>query len=110
MVERINLANIDSVGQDVLRGQICQIVTALLAEENIPLSETERTALEQEVLNETFGLGPIEPYLHDCKFNDCIHEKEPDCAVKAAVERGDILPWRYESYQRILESLRDDGS
>jgi ribosome biogenesis GTPase len=52
----------------------------------------------------------LEPFLHQCRFNDCVHEKEPDCAVKAAVEHGEILPWRYESYLRILESIRDDGS
>jgi len=49
----------------------------------------------------------IEPLVHDCKFNDCLHENEPHCAVKAAVERGDLPAWRYESYLRILESLRN---
>jgi len=52
----------------------------------------------------------IERYLHDCRFNDCLHGNEPDCAVKAAVERGDIAEWRYESYLRILDSLADEAS
>jgi pilus assembly protein CpaF len=72
MVERINLAQLDSVEPELLRDQIRQIITSLLAEENIPLSEAERVALEQEVLNETFGLGPIEPFLHDPDVADIL--------------------------------------
>ena len=36
------------------------------------MSESERSALEQEVLNETFGLGPIEPFLHDPDVADIL--------------------------------------
>ncbi|MEM8885301.1 MAG: ribosome small subunit-dependent GTPase A [Planctomycetota bacterium] len=46
------------------------------------------------------------PFVDDCRFNDCLHEGEPDCAVVAAVERGEIAPERYESYLRLLESMR----
>jgi ribosome biogenesis GTPase len=37
-----------------------------------------------------------------CKFNDCQHTNEPDCAVKAAVENGNISAERYYSYISIL--------
>lgn len=37
-----------------------------------------------------------------CRFTDCSHLHEPDCAVRAAVERGVIAESRYESYRRIL--------
>lgn len=40
-----------------------------------------------------------------CKFNNCIHINEPGCAVKAAVEAGDISMERFESYIAILSSL-----
>lgn len=72
MVERINLANLDSVPPETLRAQIRQIITSLLSEENIPLSEDHRRELEQEILNETFGLGPIEPLLHDPDVADIL--------------------------------------
>ncbi len=37
----------------------------------------------------------------DCRFNDCRHMEEPGCAVRSAVEAGDIAPRRYESYRRL---------
>ena len=37
-----------------------------------------------------------------CKFNDCLHIDEPKCAVKLAVESGDIAISRYKSYTQIL--------
>lgn len=36
-----------------------------------------------------------------CRFNDCTHQMEPDCAVKKAVEEGRVHPKRYESYVRL---------
>lgn len=42
-------------------------------------------------------------YVPDCKFPDCTHRHEADCAVKAAVEHGEIHPERYESYVRMFE-------
>ena len=44
----------------------------------------------------------MRPYLSDCRFSTCLHTHEPDCAVKAAVEAGDISRERYESYCRLL--------
>lgn len=37
-----------------------------------------------------------------CRFNDCLHVDEPKCAVKLAVESGDIASSRYKSYTQIL--------
>lgn len=43
--------------------------------------------------------------INDCQFNDCMHQNEPGCAVKSAVEEGDIHMDRYISYCNILESI-----
>ena len=40
---------------------------------------------------------------NNCKFNNCLHKDEPNCAIKAALEKNQI-PWsRYNSYLKILE-------
>lgn len=41
----------------------------------------------------------------NCRFNDCTHTHEPGCAIQQAVRDGQILPQRYDSYLRILDSL-----
>ena len=43
------------------------------------------------------------PYLGRCRFNDCAHLKEPDCAVLEALQRGEIVPSRHSSYARLYE-------
>jgi len=39
----------------------------------------------------------------DCKFNNCLHLKEPKCAVKTALDNGEVAYSRYKSYLQILE-------
>ena len=45
----------------------------------------------------------------DCKFSDCTHRNEPDCAVKDALEKGEISESRYENYRQILEEIEDQN-
>ena len=42
-----------------------------------------------------------------CRYNDCIHINEPGCAIKDAVESGDISIRRYESYKYFIDALND---
>ena len=65
-----------------------------------------------------FGLVDIAPgevfryfpeFMHrapECQYYNCTHTHEPGCAVRAAVERGDIAPQRYISYLKLLD---EDG-
>jgi len=39
----------------------------------------------------------------ECKFRDCSHVNEPDCAISAAVQAGRVPLWRLESYKRLLQ-------
>ena len=44
------------------------------------------------------------PLREDCKFNNCLHENEPNCAVKIALENGLISKSRYKSYLSMLKN------
>jgi len=43
--------------------------------------------------------------LPECRFHNCLHVNEPGCAVKAALESGEISASRYKSYLSILEDI-----
>lgn len=52
-----------------------------------------------------FGFIEFRPFLDECRFSDCSHFSEPDCAVTNAVHAGKIQSDRYRSYCRMRESL-----
>lgn len=47
------------------------------------------------------------PYLGACRFAPCSHTHEPDCAVKAAAEKGEILSERYDAYRTIYQEIEE---
>ncbi len=60
--------------------------------------------LEPEEIDAYFP--DIAPYVPHCTFSDCSHTVEPGCAVRAALERGEIDLHRYESYVRLHQEHR----
>ncbi|MCC6550361.1 MAG: ribosome small subunit-dependent GTPase A [Ignavibacteriaceae bacterium] len=50
----------------------------------------------------------FESYLGKCRFTRCTHTHEPDCAIRDAVEQGEISPDRYESYTNIYNTVEED--
>lgn len=68
--------------------------------------DLERTEpLDKEELPYCFR--EFAPYLGRCRFTSCAHDREPDCAVRAAVEAGDIASSRYESYVAIYREVKE---
>jgi len=53
------------------------------------------------------GFHDFEPWRFECKFRDCKHQREPGCALQAAVERGDVHPQRFENYFNIYHGLME---
>jgi ribosome biogenesis GTPase len=49
----------------------------------------------------------FKPFLGQCRFRDCMHMNEPDCAILQAVAEGKLPDFRYQSYLRILDDLED---
>ena len=53
--------------------------------------------------NLQYAFPDFAPYLGQCRFHDCAHLKEPDCAVTRALQAGEIQTSRYDSYVRLYE-------
>lgn len=58
-------------------------------------------AIEKQELQHDFR--EFKKYIGECRFNDCAHLKEPGCAITEALQRGDIMLSRYQSYKRLYE-------
>ena len=53
--------------------------------------------------NLQYAFRDFAPYLGDCQFDDCSHRAEPGCAVRQAVEAGEIEASRYKSYLQLYD-------
>ncbi len=62
----------------------------------LPLIEREKLA---------FYFPEMLPHIPSCKFKTCLHDQEPGCAVKKAVEEKKIDKIRYEHYLKLLEEI-----
>ncbi len=72
LLDRLDLARLDSIPRDELKHQVREVVETLLAEETSPVVGFNRERLNEEILNETFGFGPLEPLLNDHTVSDIL--------------------------------------
>src|SRR4051794_29074299 len=72
LLNRLNLEALASADRARAESDIRTLVTELLAEEGTPLSLGERETLFGELVDEVFGLGPLEPLLRDPTISDII--------------------------------------
>lgn len=68
-------------------------------------SSLEFTDIEEEELGYTFP--DIREKSASCKFRGCLHLKEPKCAVKQAVEDGELKQYRYDHYVEFMTEIKD---
>jgi pilus assembly protein CpaF len=61
-----------SLNKESVRGQIGMVVEKLVLDEQIPMTLAERERLIEEILDEVFGLGPLEPLLKDASISDIL--------------------------------------
>ena len=72
LLDRINLEILSSMAGERVRAEIRGALGRLIDEEKTPLSLAEKERVIDEVLNEVFGLGPLEPLLQDPTVNDIL--------------------------------------
>ncbi len=95
LVEKLDLDSLDQFDRDVLQSEIRSIIKNLVQKESFPLSEKERSQIMEEVENEIFGFGPLEPLLKDPHINDVLI----NTSKQVYIERFGIL----ESYPQIFK-------
>jgi pilus assembly protein CpaF len=97
LLNRLNLEALAQADRSRAESEIRTLLGELLAEENVPLSLGEREALYVELLDDVFGLGPIEPLLRDPTINDILVNTHD----QVFVERGGRL-------ERVAATFQDD--
>ncbi len=72
ILDRLNLEKLGRISSESAREEVLSIVRETVATEGVPLSFAERERLSREILDEIFGLGPLEPLLKDGTISDIL--------------------------------------
>jgi pilus assembly protein CpaF len=97
LLNRLNLEALASADRSRAESEIRSLVGELLVEENAPLSLGERETLYSELIDEVFGLGPLEPILRDPTVSDILVNTYKNVFVE---RRGQI--------ERVAATFQDD--
>src|SRR5215510_5269284 len=98
LLGRLNLEALAHVERAKAEGEIRTLLVQLLAEESTPISLAERETLFAEVLDDVFGLGPLEPLLRDPSISDVL----VNTYKSVFVERRGVL-------ERVTATFQDDA-
>ena len=72
LLDRIDLAALESIPEERLREELRLLVERLLVEDGVALNDTERRRIVVDIQNEVLGLGPLEPLLADATISDIL--------------------------------------
>src|SRR6202008_3456691 len=72
LIQKLNLDKLTDVSREEVRREVSQILEGIVHGESAPMNLQERERLVQEVLDEVFGLGPLEPLLADPTVSDIL--------------------------------------
>ena len=72
LIQKLNLERLTEANREEVRREVSLILEAIVVGESTPMNLQERERVVQEVLNEVFGLGPLEPLLADPTVSDIL--------------------------------------
>ena len=72
LIQKLNLDRLNEIKREDVRREVAQILEGIVVGESTPMNLQERERLAQEVLDEVFGLGPLEPLLADPSISDIL--------------------------------------
>jgi len=104
LLERVDLAVMESLSPDRLQEELKVMVERLLAEETLAINESERKSLVQDIQHEVLGLGPIEPLLADPTISDILANTHRQVYVERA-GRLELTDVRFENDAHLMKII-----
>jgi pilus assembly protein CpaF len=97
LISKLDLEKLSRVNSNQARQAVSGIVKEIIADQRVPLNFDEQEKIQADLLDEVFGLGPLEPLLRDPKISDIlVNDKD-----HVFVEKGGLL-------QKVSTTFRDD--
>ena len=97
LISKLDLEKLSLVNSDHARQLVLEIIREIMAAQSLPLNYDEQERIHNDLLDEVFGLGPLEPLLRDKKISDILVNNKDHIFI----EKGGLL-------QRVDTSFRDD--
>jgi pilus assembly protein CpaF len=93
LLERLNLSNLDRLDREQVSEAIRKVVHDLITQEALPLNFEERDQVVKQVLDEIFGLGPLEPLIKDPEVSDILVNTARTVFIErhGKLERTDVV-------------------
>lgn len=92
LIERLDLGQINENNLDAVKLEVRPLIHELIAAHGLPLSGPERNAISEEVLDEVFGFGPLEPLLKDTSISDILINNSQEVFIEkqGKLQRSDV--------------------
>ena len=98
VISRMDLERLSAVHDDRARQAVALLVQEIVASEKVPLNAAEKERIQSDLLDEIFGLGPLEPLLKDHSISDILVNRRD----QVYIERAGIL-------EKVSMKFRDDA-
>ncbi|MDQ1613811.1 MAG: pilus assembly protein CpaF [Pyrinomonadaceae bacterium] len=107
IINRMDLTKLSQLDAEQLRSEVARLAEALLADEKMPLSTSDRERLVEEVRHELFGLGPLEPLLADSTISDILVNSPQNIYIerRGKLERTNVTFKDDEHLMRVIERI-----
>ncbi len=92
LIQRLNLDRVTQLNRDAVRAEVVQLVDSMTSSESAPMTLQEKEHLALEILDEVFGLGPLEPLLKDATISDILVNTHKDVYIerRGLLERTNV--------------------
>src|SRR5512147_2046112 len=107
VINEIDLESLNRLQEDVARDQLRQVILDILQREKTPLTMTEREQMVTDILDEVFGLGPLQPLLADPTLSDILVNGAQEVYVerRGRLEKTNVRFNDNEHLMRIIDRI-----